>query len=295
MSRTAADGAGRTCTVPVVAQIKLLEEYSDMVLSCQGTLFKVHKAVVCSQSSVIQAAMRSGFQESENNTLNMDACTPAVVKRFIQFLYSKDYDDVCVPDKDEPQQADQRTADQVAKPNGESELSEESVSAARCPSNQLLKFHDPVSEIILAHTCMNAMADYYDVPELATLANTRISNILADASSDMPCIKDLPAIAEVAHDIGHNHGLSDILATAIVEHIGTILAMGTLEASPLMTPFCLELLKKCNPVNQVISESPLTKSYRKSKHRGRKQVCSCCYSCGSQFNCTIEAVIGEQG
>ncbi|EGX94301.1 BTB/POZ fold domain containing protein [Cordyceps militaris CM01] len=296
MSRTAADGAGRACTVPVVAQIKLLEEYSDTVFSCQGTLFKVHKAVVCSQSPVIQAAMRSGFQESGNNTLNMDTFTPALVKHFIQFLYSKDYDDVYIPDKDEPQ-ADKKIADQVAEPNGESEFSEWLVSSARSPSlggkSQQPEVHDPVYQTILVHTRMNAMADYYDVPELATIANMRISAILADASPHKPWIIGLPAIAEVALDIVHNHGLSDILATAIVEHIDTILAMGTLDTSPLMTPFGLELLKKCNAVNQVISKSPLTKSYRTSKHPGRKQVLDRCQICSGRFNCTIEAVIGE--
>ncbi|KAL6400317.1 hypothetical protein AUP68_16015 [Ilyonectria robusta] len=49
-------------------------EFSDFVLLCQGKEFRLHKAIVCPQSSVMKAALDGGFQ------------------RMVKFLYSGSYD-----------------------------------------------------------------------------------------------------------------------------------------------------------------------------------------------------------
>ena len=45
-----------------LAQLMGNEKYSDLKLVCQGQEFKVHKAIVCTQSSVLAAACDGGFQ-----------------------------------------------------------------------------------------------------------------------------------------------------------------------------------------------------------------------------------------
>lgn len=36
--------------------------FSDLILTCDGQHFRVHKAIVCSQSPMLAAAVRNGFE-----------------------------------------------------------------------------------------------------------------------------------------------------------------------------------------------------------------------------------------
>ncbi len=64
MSQPADRSASSQAAGSVLAQLMLSEEYSDLSFSCRGEMFQVHKAIVCPQSSVIQAAVKSGFKAS---------------------------------------------------------------------------------------------------------------------------------------------------------------------------------------------------------------------------------------
>ncbi|KAM3544113.1 hypothetical protein ARSEF1564_002980 [Beauveria bassiana] len=240
-----------------LARMLLSEDYCDMSFSCNGELFKVHKAVVCPQSSVIRAALSSGFQESKNNNLDMDAFTPGSVRRFRQFLYTKDYDTIDIQDEG-AQPADNATADHGSRAADATDSTNRAASAARGSSLDGEFDHpearDPTFRTILAHTRMNAMGDYYNVPELVKYANSQVEAALSDAPLNAPWVASLPYIAEAALEIVNNEGLTEILTTAASKSIDTILAMGTLEGSPLMTPFCLELLRKCNATSQSLSK-----------------------------------------
>lgn len=39
-------------------------KYTDMTISCRGHDFKVHRAIICSQSHFFDAALKGGFQVS---------------------------------------------------------------------------------------------------------------------------------------------------------------------------------------------------------------------------------------
>src|ERR1700722_18825889 len=45
-----------------LAQLMGSEKYSDLKLVCEGHVFRVHKATVCSQSPVLTAACDGAFQ-----------------------------------------------------------------------------------------------------------------------------------------------------------------------------------------------------------------------------------------
>lgn len=51
-----------------LAQLMDSEKYSDLKLVCQGLEFKVHKAIICTQSPVLAAACDGGFQVKVNRT-----------------------------------------------------------------------------------------------------------------------------------------------------------------------------------------------------------------------------------
>lgn len=46
----------------VTAELLRSGEYSDFTLVCEGQKFPIHKSIVCPQSSVIAAALKSEFQ-----------------------------------------------------------------------------------------------------------------------------------------------------------------------------------------------------------------------------------------
>ncbi|XTI95800.1 hypothetical protein V2W45_1257181, partial [Cenococcum geophilum] len=58
------------------------ERYSDLKLICQGLEFKVYKVIICTQSSVLEAA---------TNIININEFNSGTVKRIIQFIYKRDY------------------------------------------------------------------------------------------------------------------------------------------------------------------------------------------------------------
>ncbi len=190
----------------------------------------------------------------------MDAFTTGSVRRFIQFLYTRDYDAVDIDSEEaQPPAKTNANADHAATAANDADSTENppatTIDAVQNKGAEHPEFKDPVFRTMLAHTRMNAMGDYYDVSELVKLANTRVNATLSGASPDAPWVAGLPFVAEAALDIVNNEGLSDVLTTAVYENLGTILAVGTLEDSSLMTPFCLEVLKKCNATSHVLSET----------------------------------------
>jgi len=52
----------KTPHTSALAQLMGSEKYSDLKLVCEGHEFRVHKAIVCSQSPVLTAACDGAFQ-----------------------------------------------------------------------------------------------------------------------------------------------------------------------------------------------------------------------------------------
>ncbi|KAJ5105785.1 hypothetical protein NUU61_003132 [Penicillium alfredii] len=65
-------------------------KYSDMVISSQGRDFAVHRAVVCSQSTFFDAAMKGGFKEGATSRIELLEDDPEIIERVLNFCYLQD-------------------------------------------------------------------------------------------------------------------------------------------------------------------------------------------------------------
>ncbi|KAF2634164.1 hypothetical protein P280DRAFT_464069 [Massarina eburnea CBS 473.64] len=67
--------------------------YSDLTVTCGPDTYKLHKAVVCSQSGFFAAAMRfTAGKEVEDGTIDFPDDDPAAMKLLVQFMYLGDYE-----------------------------------------------------------------------------------------------------------------------------------------------------------------------------------------------------------
>ncbi|KAK3901776.1 BTB/POZ protein [Staphylotrichum tortipilum] len=70
------------------------EKFSDMSIRCGGREFKAHRAIVCAQSRFFDRALTGGFTEAATGVVDLPEDDPAVLERFLQFLYTGTYTDV---------------------------------------------------------------------------------------------------------------------------------------------------------------------------------------------------------
>ncbi|KAL3469489.1 BTB/POZ protein [Aspergillus californicus] len=67
-------------------------DYSDMTVTCEGHTFRVHQAVLCSQSPFFKGAMKSGFKEGISHAIELPADDVGTVERVVTFIYYEDYE-----------------------------------------------------------------------------------------------------------------------------------------------------------------------------------------------------------
>jgi hypothetical protein len=66
-------------------------KYSDLTITCQGQVFKVHRTFVCPQSKPLAAHVESGFRESITGEIKLDHDHPEAVHKMISFFYTQNY------------------------------------------------------------------------------------------------------------------------------------------------------------------------------------------------------------
>ncbi|KAK4446212.1 BTB/POZ protein [Podospora aff. communis PSN243] len=67
-------------------------EYSDLVISCGGKEYRVHRVLVCAQSKFFAAACRDGFKEAQEGNIILPDDNPRLIHIMVYYFYHLDYD-----------------------------------------------------------------------------------------------------------------------------------------------------------------------------------------------------------
>ncbi|KAK7569169.1 BTB/POZ protein [Phyllosticta citricarpa] len=75
---------------------RLLEsgDFSDLKIHCEDAMWKVHKAIICSQSEFFRAACnpRHGFKEATSGAIELHEVNRYIIQAVIDFLYTGAYE-----------------------------------------------------------------------------------------------------------------------------------------------------------------------------------------------------------
>ena len=160
------------------------EKYSDLTITTQLRSFKVHKAIVCTQSKVLAAMSDSGFKESSTLVLRLEHDDAATVERVLTFFYTGEYD-----------QGKPDVTSGGARPH--------------------------VDAMLMANTLVYSIADKYDIPRLKDLAKHKFEKTaLSSGSKYFPSI--VAAVFDTTPDA--DRGLRDVVANIGARHVDEVLA-----------------------------------------------------------------------
>ncbi|KAK2812014.1 hypothetical protein FQN50_001723 [Emmonsiellopsis sp. PD_5] len=163
-----------------IATLLNSEKYSDCKITCQGQTFNAHKAIVCTKSPVISAAMdgqspvcqhqtpevchaHEKQQEATISSMALDQFNLGIVKRMLIYLYTEEY---------------------------EVFLEDWVVVGTGIDPNTDLDDYDDLS----IHIQMHAIADYLEIPELREHALDMVNDVF---DSGCPCPRFVAAMREI--------------------------------------------------------------------------------------------------
>ncbi|OXV05207.1 hypothetical protein Egran_07025 [Elaphomyces granulatus] len=223
------------------------QKYTDLTLSCQGQEFKVHRAIVCTESSVFAAACDDGFKETA--TIHLDGFDVDTVKQIIMFMYTHTYHDitqaepegVAVLGADSPQE----TASAVGtETKGELQLNVHQTASVvetetKGETGEVVR--SKTLKSLLFHVKMNSIANYYDISELRHYASTKVQNILNTSWSS----RDFSVVIREVVNSTKDKELHDILSGVMAAHIDELIGLGEDIAPPeVISDFAGNVLRK---------------------------------------------------
>ncbi|PGH14670.1 hypothetical protein AJ80_05851 [Polytolypa hystricis UAMH7299] len=233
-----------------LAQLLKTMKYSDFKIKCQGEEFPVHKAIVCTQSPVIAAAVDGGFRESLTASFNIEDFDAETVRLTIEFMYTQKYSTIRQPAVDEaPESESKSMANPEFGPGAEPESSPESPStddasrtAPATPMND-----DPDSsanseshkDILVQHVHMNGIGDYLAILGLQERANRHIAHILETKWSTSGFMNALTEVFSLDGDTA----LLELMATNAALHIDELVEEDIYDALDIPPTFSKLLVK----------------------------------------------------
>ncbi|RDL31410.1 uncharacterized protein BP5553_09619 [Venustampulla echinocandica] len=231
-----------------LAQLLSSKKYSDLKLVCQGQEFNVHKAIVCSQSPVLAAAVDGDFQEARTNTIDIKEFDAWTVERMVAFMYMKDYD----------LDAEERQLESVFEPDNTTvgAIDQDDKDDSSLPPSTPLDSHltAPPGVILLGHVQVNAIADYYNVPLLKELANTKIQRILDEDWSPNGFLDAVKGVLHSTSDIE----LHKIMASTATQHVDELIELDDFGKALDMSDFAFGIMRNTITAFQAKVESTTT-------------------------------------
>ncbi|KAI4718036.1 Arabinanase/levansucrase/invertase [Aureobasidium sp. EXF-10727] len=142
-----------------IAQIHETGMYSDLTVTCGTDSYKVHKAIVCTQSEFFYRACKGSFKEGQTGIIEIparntkdcrseidwdpDAEDPETVKHMMRYLYHQDY-----------------------------------LETETCPAPGERTDCEVKDGSLLQHALLYAMGDKYGIPDLKKLARQKFAEAL---------------------------------------------------------------------------------------------------------------------
>ncbi|KAL8783045.1 MAG: hypothetical protein Q9195_009499 [Heterodermia aff. obscurata] len=178
--------------------------YSDFTVFCGGREFRLHRSIVCPQSSFFATALDGSFVEAGNKVIRLLEDDPVVVMRMIQFLYTSEYDE---------------TTQITVKQDNEDG-----------PKNDLMTQAEAY-EHLACHVQLYAAADKYDIEDLKYLAKSKLEMSI---SGRWP-IPFFPVLVQgiLNSTPPKDRGLREIITPICAEHIAELLSTETAVSNPL--------------------------------------------------------------
>ncbi|KAH6640171.1 hypothetical protein F5144DRAFT_87652 [Chaetomium tenue] len=69
------------------------EKYTDLTVTCGGQTFRLHRAVICSQSPFFEKACSGNFVEAATGRVDLTQEDPEIFAKFVRFVYTGNYND----------------------------------------------------------------------------------------------------------------------------------------------------------------------------------------------------------
>ncbi|KAJ4113237.1 hypothetical protein NW768_011513 [Fusarium equiseti] len=199
-----------------LSSILVSGQFSDFTLVCEGQEFRLHQAVVCPQSCVFDAALCGRFEEATTKIITVKEFDLATVKRLVSFFYTGDYDGEPPEESAQDEDAIVTDADADADADADNEQNDPQGSGDEAGGDSdLRKALDEATNrytlMLLSHLKVNAIADYYDIPGLRDLAESKLRNILKVIETV------LPRLLQEVSSSGAHANLNSLIAKAVAE------------------------------------------------------------------------------